>query len=511
MHLTRLISTTGLLAISLYALTPQVYAACTLRLTAPGDGATVRAANVTVYGQGGADANQGDSGTVTATINGTPFFNYSGSFTAAVSFLQSRGVAVTLRPGLNFLSVSGSAGSCRAFDKMTVLYEPELELSKNKGAPDDGLSCNSPAKQQGNPINASIGNKYQAEEDYRREGTFPLLFTRHYNSFDGYWRHNYSTRLKIASNSLTLVQADGRESKFSLSAGVATAEATELGQLAQNGSGWRYSSPTQELFDFDAQGQLTRWGNRNGQFHQLSYSNSSVTVEDAVGNSFSFTQDDHYQPLSVIVSGLTIGYQYDTQARLTKVTKTRSGSNEVRKFYYEDSRYPQFLTGITDERGIRYATWTYDDQGRAISSEHAGGADKILISYNADGSSTVTNELGKTAIYRFQIIQGIKRITAIEGNPTANCPNSNSTFTYDTRGLLKTKTDNKGHITAFDYNTRGQEIRRTEASGTAQARTMTTDWHPTLFLPAKVTEPKRIIQYQYDDQGRQLSQTIISR
>ena len=38
-----------------------------------------------------------------------------------------------------------------------------------------------------------------------------------------------------------------------------------------------------------------------------------------------------------------------------------------------------------------------------------------------------------------------------------------------------------------------------------------TEWHPTLFSPVRIVEPNRLIQYTYDAQGRQLSQTIISR
>ncbi len=60
----------------------------------------------------------------------------------------------------------------------------------------------------------------------------------------------------------------------------------------------------------------------------------------------------------------------------------------------------------------------------------------LPLAYNDDGSTTVTNEYGKQATYRFQVIQGIKRIVAIEGEPSPNCPSSNSTFTYDERGLL---------------------------------------------------------------------------
>ncbi len=197
--------------------------------------------------------------------------------------------------------------------------------------------------------------------------------------------------------------------------------------------------------------------------------------------------------------------------QLIEATRRANGVVTSSKYSYEDPHNVGLLTGITDERGIRYATWTYDDQGRAISSEHAGGAERTLVSYNADGSSTVTNALGKRTTYRFQTIQGIRRITAIEGEPSANCPNSNSTFTYDDRGLVKTRTDNKGNVTTFDYNDRGLEVSRTEAFGTPQARTVTTEWHPTLFLPATVTEPDRVTSYSYDVQGRLTGQATTQR
>ena len=70
---------------------------------------------------------------------------------------------------------------------------------------------------------------------------------------------------------------------------------------------------------------------------------------------------------------------------------------------------------------------------------------------------------------------------------------------------------NKGIVTTYDYNDRGLEVTRTEASGTAQARTVTTEWHPSLYLPLAVTEPDRITRYQYDAQGRQLSRTVENR
>ncbi len=37
----------------------------------------------------------------------------------------------------------------------------------------------------------------------------------------------------------------------------------------------------------------------------------------------------------------------------------------------------------------------------------ANGAEKVTLAYNDDGSTTVTNEYGKQATYRFQVIQGL--------------------------------------------------------------------------------------------------------
>jgi YD repeat-containing protein len=285
-----------------------------------------------------------------------------------------------------------------------------------------------------------------------------------------------------------------------------------LGVLSKVGAtGWQYVSTDNERFTFNTAGKLAQWSNSYGAVHQFAYSGNQVTVTDNLGNSLTFTEDADKQPLTLNAPSVQITYGYNTNKRLTSVSKVMGGQTTQRQFHYEDPRNNSWLTGITDERGVRYATWSYDDKGRAISSEHADGADKVTVAYNADGTVSVTNELGKVAKYSFQYIKGVRRITSIQGEPSANCPNSNSSFTYDSNGLLKTKTDNKGILTTYTYNTRGLEVSRTEASGTPQARTITTDWHPTLFLPTVVTEPKRITTYHYDNRGRLLRRTIEER
>jgi YD repeat-containing protein len=402
----------------------------------------------------------------------------------------------------NNYEIRRSGTYCSA-GKVTNPTTGECAKDEQKGTPAESSCAASSVK-----VGAATGNLFKVESDYQSISNTILNFTRSYNSVDGVWRHHYSTYLRFAGTTyLSLVMADGRESFFTVSGTTVTASPTELGKLVKLADGWQYTAKNNERFSFDAAGRLTRWINAAGLEQQLSYSGSTITVTDTLGHSLSFTEDANHQPLSLTVNGLQISYSYNANKRLTQLTRTQAGQTEQRSFHYEDSRNPNWLTGITDERGVRYATWTYDDKGRAISSEHAGGVEHADVTYNADGSSTVTNELGKKATYRFLSIGGIKRVSAIEGEPSANCAMSNSTFTYDARGLLKTKTDNKGFVTTYDYNERGLETTRTEATGTPQARTTTTIWHATLNLPLTVTEPGSVTTYTYDTQGRQLSQT----
>jgi YD repeat-containing protein len=412
----------------------------------------------------------------------------------------------------------------KAYDKFTG----ECFSLPGASAGEPPKQCETPKDNTGNPIYFSTGNKYQHESYFKGNGVFPLEFYLTYNSYDKVWRHNYSTRLRPTADGLALVFADGRSTLFSPTTGLPLS-VSERGQLEKNNETWTYLSPQGDRLEFNKDGRIVRQTNLSGNVISFIYggfyyfdtsalvygnyhSQQTITVSNQ-SESLTITEVDGLIPTALSAGGFTASFWWGMYNKLTKARLVyASGSNIVERLYhYESALNTTLLTGITDERGVRYATWTYDSQGRAISSEHTDGADKVLVSYNADGSSTVTNELGKKATYRFQAIDGIKRITAIEGSPSPNCPNSNSTFTYDTRGLLKTKTDNKGHLTTYSYNTRGLEVSRTEASGTAQARTITTEWHPTLFLPLTVTEPTRITTYTYDAQGRQLSQAVTPR
>lgn len=390
-------------------------------------------------------------------------------------------------------------------------YEcPSTESTSRQLGESKNPSC-APSSWAGNPVNIGTGNKFQEETDIFKDVLSPLALKRYFNSLDGTWHLSYSDTLTLDKTTAVLKASDGRHTIFGIQGTTILPIGKEVGTLERIANGWQYSAPDGRILEFDQQGRLTAT-QEHGRKLKISYPSYGIMeVRDDQDRTLSIQMGAYQQPKRATSStGLDIQYEYDTSWRLLSVKKIYRGATSIRKYQYESPVNGNLLTGITDENGIRFATWGYDDKGRAIFSEHANGAERVNLAYNADGSTTVTNEYGKKATYRFQVIQGIKRITSIEGEPTPNCPYSNSTFTYDDRGLLKTQTDAKGNLTTYAYNDRGLEVSRTEASGTSQARTISTEWHPTLFLKTQVTEPGRVIRYQYDDQGRQIGQTATS-
>lgn len=139
-------------------------------------------------------------------------------------------------------------------------------------------------------------------------------------------------------------------------------------------------------------------------------------------------------------------------------------------------------------------------------SEHAG-QEHVELVFNTDGSTTVTNELGKQTTYHFSEIEGLKRPTLIEGHATANCVGSNKAYTYYPSGLLETKTDWKGNITRYEYNDRGLITLIAEAGGSPQERITTQVWDSTKPLLLERVQGSQRNQYNYDMNNQLINTT----
>jgi uncharacterized protein RhaS with RHS repeats len=137
-----------------------------------------------------------------------------------------------------------------------------------------------------------------------------------------------------------------------------------------------------------------------------------------------------------------------------------TGTATWRRFYIPTVRHaaifirtpliPIIFTGLIDESGNLFASWTYDSQGRATSSQHAGGADLTTVAYTNGGGATVTDARGN--------VHGVDWGCNSGGGAKA--------FTYNDKGFISSLTDFDGNVTTYVFNDLGEETSRTEAAGT---------------------------------------------
>jgi len=205
-------------------------------------------------------------------------------------------------------------------------------------------------------------------------------------------------------------------------------------------------------------------------------------------------------------------YGYDASGRLDKVIYPDSSpgdfsDNPQRLYLYENTDHPNHLTGIIDETGVRFASWDYDAQGRGIFSEHNNGTERVDIVYNADGTTTVTDQIGAVRTYTFDVMFGVAKTSNVAGDQCTTCGSDAQAITYDANGFVATRTDFNGNVTNFTRDNRGLALSRIEAVGAAEQRTISTTWHPNFRLPLEITEPNKMTVFTCDANGNLLSRT----
>jgi RHS repeat-associated protein len=390
---------------------------------------------------------------------------------------------------------------------------------------------------EGNPVSVGNGIKWQREADYEGEGPNPLSFVRTYSSYvpngsstGNKWTHNYQSSIRVAPAPLDedgepignapaalVTHGDGTYFQFTRRNNDWVGEGNLPEKLVRfadaNGetTGWEVSRLSDEIERYDAAGRLVSVKNPAGLTHTLTYDANGrlEAVADGFGRSLRFTYDALGQLETMTdPANKATRYAYAPNGNLIKVTWPDDTS---RSYHYEDPALQSHLTGLTDERGVRYATWAYDYRGRAILSMHAGGVDKYTFSY-LDNATVVTDPLGTTRTYKFQRYGERPYLTEVTQACSSCSAGGAAKLHYDGRGLVDRATDFNGNATTFSRNARGLEESRTEAVGTPQARTIATQWHATWRKPTRQTVPtangNRVTTWTYDDAGNLRSQSV---
>jgi YD repeat-containing protein len=438
----------------------------------------------------------------------------------------------------------------------------QLPSDDTKNPPDD--PCNSTPK----PINILTGNKYLDVVDVPSIGSSPLQFIRHYNSVGNYqyqnsfgtagktrnplgprWTHNYYQGLTVSANEVRYSLNNGQTFIFKPVSGSWQPDADvdyHLEELTTTGNrtGWKVTTPDDEIETYSAIGDVQTITNPQGISQTLTYSCKTVNascpmatpaaiapyegflirVTDSFGRSLNFTYNDYGKMVSMTdPAGKVTSYQYNSNDALKTViypdeTPTVSTDNPKKTYIYGDDIgeltnssnvvQPFVLTGIVDENGIRYATYRYNGEGKAISEYANGNIDNYGLVYAPDGSNTaVTDPLGSIRTTHLTTVLGVVKSTGTDQPGGSGCSAASSAITYDANGNIASRTDFNGHRTNYTHDlTRNLETSRIEGltaadTNTPQTRVVTTEWHPTFRLPTKITEPGLETSYSYDSKG----------
>ena len=395
----------------------------------------------------------------------------------------------------------------------------------------------------GNPVHVGVGNKFQVEIDLAATGPGGISFHRYYNSLDvepsflgSNWTSDFSQKIVHDKNLARLYRPDGSLITYLETDGIwqrVTGSDTGLESLHDADSslvGWRFRSHGETIENYDASGRLTSIVDRTGNTLILAYDTQerllSITSNTGKYLILSYNGGDRLHTLTD-QAGRTWSYQYGDHNNLEYV---ENPDGTTRQYHYESSDFRNALTGITDERGLRYASFTYDNQGRADTSSHADDAGRVEITYHTDGTRTVTNSKGISSAYTTTTQNEVVLVTGTAGPGCATCGRGNTTYTYDSSNRLIALTGN-GITTRYgNYDKTGNYhcvIKGVTATDTStgecnfdplaspDARRIDYTYDPrfrnrisTRSEPSVYPGQYRVTTYTYDDYANRTSETI---
>ena len=401
---------------------------------------------------------------------------------------------------------------------------------------EEGRTCTDPEPGQipqgnlptllgGNPINILSGNKHQKERDFELPAS-QLTFQRTYNSISADnnigigqgWHHTYAVSLYSAGDEqMEIVQSNGSRLRFSADGTyeadqpIMRGDVHNAGYVVRRGRYHEWNLPDGRTLRFRGS-YLVRIDWPDQQHLDLFYKGGRVAeITDETGRVMRF---DYYAGRSVLSGyeenrfgeaaghlssvtlpdGSKIDYAYDQNRNLTRAS---FADGTHRDYHYENPNYPNHLTGITDRTGVRFSTWEYDDNGRAISSEHANAVQRMSIEYPdlrqvMSGQSVdtrITNALGQQSTYtwRQESVQSRPQLLSSEGVACITCPPTGFSYAYDEQGRLLSRTRN-GQGTAVG-------VGNTRYVYDAQGR-MSEIWHSDEFAQERLSE-----RLEYDGQS----------
>lgn len=413
-------------------------------------------------------------------------------------------------------------------------------------------ACSNPRTTFGNPIEVISGQKTLSFVDIPDTGSglsFGFNYSNHgyYRSLGlgptdtltpgaDFWNHTFSSRMipEVGSTNLfaSVMTAGGRVRHF----GMDSREPLNTGScgatLAPQGPGYLLRDPNGQLEQFGPDFKLLSRTSMTGQRVTLEYSTAAtptavaprpglmVKATDAFGRSITFTHDELGRLATATdPDGNVTSYAFDGKNNLVSVTvpEDRDGGTSQRQYIHDQAHVYELddgrnlLTGVVDENGRRFATYSYRMGG--ATTQHAGTG--FFGSLNYGAYTRVDNPGGTYFYYYTSKIAGIDRVTRIYSPGGTGYGWGMAYFEYNEAGDLISETDNRNFKTCKFLDGSDRHLVVSSVSGLsgttacaalalssppANARVVTTTWHPLWNVRTAEAEPNKRTTWVYHGQ-----------
>ena len=243
---------------------------------------------------------------------------------------------------------------------------------------------------------------------------------------------------------------------------------------------------------------------RNGYTQTMHYTSSKLSsVTDTYGRSLGIS----YSSIGLL-SGVTTpdtatlayGYVAFSSGHLLSTVTYNTSPATHQTYSYGNTSFPTALTGITDENGHSYASWTYDSSGRGATSQFAGGVNFTSVTYfDNNGNRNVAGPLGIHETYQFVPLQGAPKVVEIDRASNGTVAAASEFLNYDSSGYLATAYDWNGNQTDYTNNSHGLPTQIIYASGSAVTHTTNITYDTTWARLAKtIATPGVTVTNTYD-------------
>ncbi|MET0504791.1 MAG: DUF6531 domain-containing protein, partial [Luteibacter sp.] len=334
------------------------------------------------------------------------------------------------------------------------------------------------------------------------------------------WRHSFDRAIVARpfyagsyATALHLVREDGKEIRFVEGKHGYESDADDGGKLVVIGKSATYTTPDGTVEHYDSDGRMDSRTDANGNTTRLTYAGSRlVRVTDSRGRELAFDYDGDGRLIKLTLpDGGAVTYAYSAslhggkRADLSVVTLPDKTTTH---YLYDEAAHSNtkahLLTGVEGGDGKRRATFKYF-YGAAYRSEHGEGLEWTEVDRRDDGSVRVWNSAKRNADFVIDTTGGAERI--IEVNESADKRRFTKLERNDKGQVVRTE-DYLGKATTFTYDPeRNLEVRRVEAAGSPFEETIVTTWHPTLRLPVRIEYPTHWTAFEYDTKGNVVSRT----